>query len=160
MAFLEENGNVDGIPVPLYWRIASQKSSTVVIQEHELDADGNKLDTDGLPILVDNNNNRIDQDGNVIDKECANVQYSYLYPQYKKWDIHFYAYLNKDESDLAKKEGRISSIGKANRKSMRLGFKELYDEQRELLPTILESLYKNPDLIEKIPEGWVSDELK
>lgn len=159
MAFLEENGNIDGIPVPLYWRMVKPTPDQVVVQEHELDAEGNKLDADGLPIIVDEYNNRIDQEGNIIDKECANVQYSYIYPQYMKWSVSFYAYLNKEESGLAKKEGRISSTGKANRKSMQIEFMEPYGEQRELLPTILESLYKNPDLLEKIPEDWVSDEV-
>lgn len=158
MGFNEINGNIGGIPTKLYHRMYGQSSGQKTRQEHLLDEYESKLDTDGLPVLVDEQNNRIDEAGNIIDQGCQNVAYAYVYNQYLSWTVKFATYLSKEESEAAKPSGKIPGTGEPYRAIKTIEFMEPWESQLPIAGDICGHLYNHQALLDKIPDGWVADE--
>lgn len=142
MGFLQQNGNIDGIPVSLYWRIGAQQCNMEVMQEHVVDTDGNKLDEDGNVIPMVNGQ---------YPSDCI---FAYNFVKTAKWTVTFHAYLTKNEGDEWEK------IQKQPRKTQVFKFNETVDNMSALSVSAIAGLYNHPLLKAQIPADWISDEVQ
>ena len=142
MGYTQQNGNIDDIPTPLYWRIGTQQCSRESVQEHVVDADGNKLDTDGNTIPMVNG------------QYPSGVVFAYNFIKTVKWNVVFHAYLTKAESDEWEK------TQKPPRKMQVFKFAEPVESMAALPGSAIAGLYNHPLLQAQIPADWISDEVQ
>lgn len=139
MAFIEQNGNIEGIPVNLYWILVKITPERVYVPGE---------------ILTDNQKNKLDSEGNIIPEseyETADFQYSEGKEQLKT-TLFFNAYISSEERvDFVKN-------GKPPRKTKTIVFSEDYSNVVQPTGFPLHFYYNHPLFTPQIPEGWVSDE--
>jgi len=139
MAFIEENGNIDGIPVNLYWILVKMTPERVY--------------TPG-EILTDDQGNKLDISGNIIPEpeyETADFAYTESREQLKT-TLVFQAYVSESERD------DFMKTGKPPRKTEIFVFHEDYSEVIDPAGFLLAFYYTHPLFVQQIPESWVSDE--
>jgi hypothetical protein len=139
MGFIQQNGNIDDIPTPLYWRIGSQQCNRESVQEHVTDADGNKLDETGTIIPMVNG------------QYPADCVFAYNFTKTVKWTVTFYAYLTKAEGDEREKKTEKP------RDTRVFKFDEPIESMSALPGSAIAGLYNHPLLQAQIPADWVSD---
>jgi hypothetical protein len=139
MGYLQQNGDIDGIPTTLYWRIGAQQCNRESVQEHVVDAQGNKLDESGNVIPMVNG------------QYPADCIFAYSFVKTVKWTVVFNAYLTKAEGDEWEKKQ------KPPRKTQVLKFNEPVESMAELPVSAIAGLYNHPLLQAQIPAEWISD---
>jgi hypothetical protein len=139
MGFIQQNGNVDDMPTPLYWRIGTQRCNRESVQEHILDAEGNKLDTDGNIIPM------------VDGQYPENCIFAYNFIKKVKWTVTFHAYLTKAEGDDWEETQRKP------RKTQVFKFDEPVGNMAALPGSAIAGLYNHPLLQAQIPADWIPD---
>lgn len=139
MGWNQLNGNTDGIPTALYWRLGDVYYSTATEQELITNESGQPLDANGIVIpLVDK-------------KYPANVVFQYTFPKKIKWHVTAFAYLSRAESD------EYAKLSKPARKSEVFEFTELKDAPAELTGDPIAVVYNHPMLMALIPTDWIPD---
>lgn len=141
MGFLQQNGNINDIPVSLYWTIGAHQSNYETVQEIVVDADGNKLDADGNVVPMVNG------------QYPAAVVFGYQFNEMVKCTIIFHAYLSKTEGDEWEK------IQKPPRDTRTFKFSERKDSMAVFAGTVLDRLYNHPLLQAQIPDDWIPDNI-
>lgn len=139
MGFIQQNGNIEDIPTPLYWRIGTQQCSRESAQEHVVDTEGNKLDEAGNIIPMVNGQ---------YPEDCI---FAYNFVKKVKWTITFHAYLTKNEGDEWEK------TQKPPRKTQVFEFDEPIDSMAALPVSAIAGLYNHPLLKAQIPADWIAD---
>lgn len=140
MGYTQQNGDIDGISTPLYWRIGAQKCNRESAQEIVTDAEGNKLDTDGNIIPIVNG------------QYPADCVFAYNFTKTAKWTVIFHAYLTKAEGDEWEK------TQKPPRKTQVFKFDEPVSSMAALPGSAIAGLYSHPLLQAQMPADWISDE--
>lgn len=139
MAFIEQNGNIDGIPVTLYWILVKMPLERVYVPGE---------------ILTDDKGNKLDSEGNIIpESEYETADFSYSEGKEKqRTSLVFHAYTSYSE--------RVEFIKNGNppRKTKIFVFDEDYADIIEPTGFLLNFYYNHPLFIPQIPEGWASDE--
>jgi hypothetical protein len=141
MGFTQQNGDIEGISTPIYWRIGTQHCNRESVQEIITDAEGNGLDTDGNIIPMVNG------------QYPADCVFAYNFTKTTKWTVTFYAYLTKDESDEWEKTQRPP------RKTQVFKFGESVGNMAPLSGSAIAGMYNHPLLQAQIPADWISDEV-
>ena len=139
MGYIQKNGNIDGIPTQLYWRIGTQQCNREVVQRHIVDTEGNKLDEAGNIIPMVNGQ---------YPSDCI---FAYYFIKTAKWTVIFNAYITKEEGDEWEK------IKKPPRKTQVLEFDEPIASMAALPESAIAGLYNHPLLQAQIPTDWIPD---
>lgn len=139
MGFLQQNGTVNDLPTPLYWRIGAQQCNRESVQEHVTDAEGNKLNEAGNVIQMVNG------------QYPADCIFAYQFIRTAKWTVTLHAYLSKAEGDEWEK------TQKPPRKTQVFKFSEPVGSMAALPGSAIAGLYNHPLLIPQLPADWVSD---
>ncbi len=139
MGFTQQDGNINDIPVALYWRIGSQQCNRESVQEHVVDAVGNKLDEAGNIIPMVNGQ---------YPSDCV---FAYRFVKTGKWTVTFHAYVSKAEGDEWEK------TQKPPRKTQVFKFAEPVESMAALPGSAVAGLYNHPLLKAQIPADWVPD---
>ncbi len=142
MGYTQQNGNIDDIPIPLYWRIGTQQCNREAVQEIVTDAEGNKLDVDGNIIPMVNGH---------YPSDCV---FAYRFVKMAKWTVTLHAYVSKAEGDEWEK------TQKPPRKTQVFKFDEPVESMAALPVSVIDGLYNHPLLQAQIPADWISDEVQ
>jgi hypothetical protein len=139
MAFIEQNGNIDGIPVSLYWILVKMVPERFYVPGE---------------ILTDSQGNKLDSGGNIItESEYETADFAYSEGKEKlRTTLVFHAYISYSERVEFMKEG------KPPRKTKMFVFDENYTDVIDPTGFPLDFYYNHPLLVDQISSDWVSDE--